>query len=58
MIYRLAFLTAHTSPLARPGRREAGGMNIYVGELARYISLLVCEQTHCGKTIVGRAAPQ
>ncbi len=32
---RIAFLSVHTSPLAMAGSREAGGMNIYEGELAR-----------------------
>ena len=36
-MYRIAFLSVHTSPLARPGSREAGGMNIYVRELARQL---------------------
>lgn len=32
---RLAFLTTHTSPLARPGTVKAGGMNVYIRELTR-----------------------
>ncbi len=31
---RIAMLSVHSSPLARPGGKEAGGMNIYVRELA------------------------
>ncbi len=34
MIERVAFLSIHTSPLAEPGRGDAGGMNVYVHELA------------------------
>src|SRR3990172_12921472 len=34
-MYRLAVITAHTSPLAKLGSREAGGLNVYVRELAR-----------------------
>ncbi|HEY8489457.1 MAG TPA: glycosyltransferase, partial [Dehalococcoidia bacterium] len=35
---RIAFLSMHTSPLARLGGREAGGMNVYVRELARRLA--------------------
>lgn len=31
---RIAMLCIHTSPLASPGGREAGGMNVYVREIA------------------------
>ena len=34
MISRVAFLSMHTSPLDRPGAGEAGGMNVYIDELA------------------------
>ncbi len=34
MIRRVAFLSMHTSPLDRPGSGDAGGMNVYVDELA------------------------
>ncbi len=34
MIERVAFLSIHTSPLAVPGEGDAGGMNVYVNELA------------------------
>jgi len=32
---RIAVISVHTSPLAAPGGRESGGMNIYVRELSR-----------------------
>jgi len=32
---RVAVISAHTSPLATPGCRETGGMNVYVRELSR-----------------------
>jgi D-inositol-3-phosphate glycosyltransferase len=32
---RVAVISAHTSPLARPGSAKAGGLNVYVLELAR-----------------------
>jgi D-inositol-3-phosphate glycosyltransferase len=35
MVQRIAMLAVHSSPLARLGGREAGGMNVYVRELAR-----------------------
>ena len=36
MAYSIAMLSAHTSPLDMPGRtREAGGMNVYIRQLAR-----------------------
>jgi D-inositol-3-phosphate glycosyltransferase len=38
MINRVAFLSLHTSPLAQPGRADAGGMNVYVDRLARTLA--------------------
>lgn len=35
MIGRVAFLALHTSPLLQPGVGSAGGMNVYIDELAR-----------------------
>jgi D-inositol-3-phosphate glycosyltransferase len=35
MIRRVAFLSLHTSPLIQPGTGDAGGMNVYIDELAR-----------------------
>lgn len=34
MIERVAYLSLHTSPLLRPGVGDAGGMNVYIHELA------------------------
>jgi D-inositol-3-phosphate glycosyltransferase len=34
MIERVAYLAMHTSPLLQPGVGDAGGMNVYVNELA------------------------
>ena len=34
MISRVAFLSMHTSPLDLPGAGDAGGMNVYIDELA------------------------
>jgi D-inositol-3-phosphate glycosyltransferase len=35
VIERVAYLSIHTSPLAVPGSGDAGGMNVYIDELAR-----------------------
>ncbi|MFP5283462.1 MAG: glycosyltransferase, partial [Actinomycetes bacterium] len=32
---RIAMISMHTSPLATPGVGDAGGLNVYVAELAR-----------------------
>jgi D-inositol-3-phosphate glycosyltransferase len=37
-IRRVAMLCAHTSPLDQPGTGDAGGMNVYVRELARRLA--------------------
>jgi D-inositol-3-phosphate glycosyltransferase len=34
VIERVAYLSMHTSPLLQPGQGDAGGMNVYVDELA------------------------
>ena len=34
MIERVAYLSMHTSPLDLPGVGDAGGMNVYLDELA------------------------
>src|SRR5712692_7326451 len=31
----IAVVSVHTSPLARPGTRDSGGMNVYIRELSR-----------------------
>ena len=38
MISRVAYLSLHTSPLLQPGSGDAGGMNVYIDELARTMS--------------------
>jgi D-inositol-3-phosphate glycosyltransferase len=37
---RVAMLSVHTSPLDQPGTGDAGGMNVYVVELARRLAAL------------------
>jgi D-inositol-3-phosphate glycosyltransferase len=39
---RIAVISAHTSPLARPGGNKAGGLNVYVLELAKQLSARGC----------------
>lgn len=34
MIQRIAYLSMHTCPLVQPGNGDAGGMNVYINELA------------------------
>jgi len=40
---RVAMLSVHTSPLDQPGTGDAGGMNVYVIELARQLAALGVE---------------
>jgi D-inositol-3-phosphate glycosyltransferase len=39
---RIAVISAHTSPLARPGGAKSGGLNVYVLELARRLAAHDC----------------
>jgi D-inositol-3-phosphate glycosyltransferase len=39
---RIAVLSVHTSPLARPGGAKAGGLNVYVLQLARQLVAQGC----------------
>jgi D-inositol-3-phosphate glycosyltransferase len=34
----IAVISVHTSPLARPGTRDSGGMNVYIRELSRQMA--------------------
>lgn len=40
---RVAVLSVHTSPLDQPGGGDAGGMNVYVGEVAKRLAALDIE---------------
>ncbi|GAA2684598.1 D-inositol-3-phosphate glycosyltransferase [Streptomyces lunalinharesii] len=40
---RVAMLSVHTSPLHQPGTGDAGGMNVYIVELARKLAALGIE---------------
>jgi D-inositol-3-phosphate glycosyltransferase len=35
----IAVISVHTSPLAQPGTRDSGGMNVYIRELSRQMGL-------------------
>ena len=37
-LHRLAMISLHTSPLDQPGTGDAGGMNVYVIELAKRLA--------------------
>jgi D-inositol-3-phosphate glycosyltransferase len=39
---RVAVISAHTSPLARPGGGKTGGLNVYVRELCERLATLGC----------------
>ena len=58
MIDRVAFLSMHTSPLDRPGEGDAGGMNVYIDELAGSLSrrgigvTVFTRRTHSAQTEV------
>src|SRR5712691_11203926 len=43
MPQRIAMITMHTSPLAAPGSGDAGGLNVYVRELAKALAALDLE---------------
>ena len=38
ILRRLAMISLHTSPLDQPGTGDAGGMNVYVIELAKRLA--------------------
>ncbi len=40
---RIAMISMHTSPLANPGRGDAGGMNVYVDSVARRLARRGCD---------------
>ena len=37
-IRRVAMVSVHTSPLEQPGTGDAGGMNVYVAEVAKQLA--------------------
>ena len=63
-IRRIAMLSVHTSPLHQPGTGDAGGMNVYIVELAKRLAALDIEveiftrATSGGPPPVVRAGPR
>ncbi len=49
----IAVVSVHTSPLARPGTRDSGGMNVYIRELSRQL----CRRAHTMDIFTRRADP-
>jgi hypothetical protein len=43
MSMRIAIVSVHTSPLARPGGNKTGGLNVYVRELALQLAQRGCQ---------------
>jgi D-inositol-3-phosphate glycosyltransferase len=54
---RVAVLSTHTSPLARPGGNKAGGLNVYVVELARRLIESGCAVDIFSR-VSGRSQPE
>jgi len=49
----IAVISVHTSPLARPGTRDSGGMNVYIRELSRQL----CRRAHTMDIFTRRSDP-
>lgn len=54
---RVAMLSVHTSPLHQPGTGDAGGMNVYIVELARQLAALGIEVEIFTRATTGALAP-
>src|SRR3954451_15805886 len=54
---RVAMVSLHTSPLDQPGTGDAGGMNVYVLELARRLAERQVEVDVCTRAPAGSPAP-
>jgi D-inositol-3-phosphate glycosyltransferase len=61
--HRVAVISAHTSPLARPGGARSGGLNVYVLELARQLAAQGCQvdiftrATAAGQALITEVEP-
>ncbi|MEE8347692.1 MAG: glycosyltransferase [Dehalococcoidia bacterium] len=49
----IAVISVHTSPLARPGTRDSGGMNVYIRELSQQL----CRRAHTMDIFTRRTEP-
>ncbi len=54
---RVAVLSVHTSPLHQPGTGDAGGMNVYIVELAKQLADLGTEVEIFTRATAGALAP-
>ncbi|MFI0741920.1 D-inositol-3-phosphate glycosyltransferase [Streptomyces sp. NPDC021100] len=54
---RVAMLSVHTSPLHQPGTGDAGGMNVYIVELARRLAALGIEVEVFTRATTGQLPP-
>ncbi|MFF7648447.1 D-inositol-3-phosphate glycosyltransferase [Streptomyces sp. NPDC007983] len=54
---RIAMLSVHTSPLHQPGTGDAGGMNVYIVELARRLAAIDIEVEIFTRATTGALPP-
>ncbi|MFF7360340.1 D-inositol-3-phosphate glycosyltransferase [Streptomyces sp. NPDC008125] len=54
---RIAMLSVHTSPLHQPGTGDAGGMNVYIVELARRLAAINIEVEIFTRATTGSLPP-
>ncbi|OON78821.1 D-inositol-3-phosphate glycosyltransferase [Streptomyces tsukubensis] len=54
---RVAMLSVHTSPLHQPGTGDAGGMNVYIVELAKRLAAINIEVEIFTRATVGALPP-
>ncbi|MFE6101179.1 D-inositol-3-phosphate glycosyltransferase [Streptomyces laurentii] len=54
---RVAMLSVHTSPLHQPGTGDAGGMNVYIVELAKRLAAINVEVEIFTRATAGGLAP-
>ncbi|MFD7613472.1 D-inositol-3-phosphate glycosyltransferase [Streptomyces sp. NPDC059828] len=54
---RIAMLSVHTSPLHQPGTGDAGGMNVYIVELAKRLAAINIEVEIFTRATAGGLAP-
>ncbi|CAM5353163.1 D-inositol 3-phosphate glycosyltransferase [Streptomyces badius] len=54
---RIAMLSVHTSPLHQPGTGDAGGMNVYIVELAKRLAAINIEVEIFTRATTGSLAP-
>src|SRR4051795_1150613 len=54
---RVAMLSVHTSPLHQPGTGDAGGMNVYIVELAKRLAAINIEVEIFTRATTGGLAP-